>query len=157
MTFQVICLLTLLIVPEALAKSNNQQFQKRNGPIPLTVVVRGGGTVTSSPEGISCSEGKCRAEFPRGTRVRLNATPEDGMVLSKWRGACGGSRGCKVTLKRPKTVRANFKAPRLIPLSVYVRGKGTVTSTPEGISCSEGKCRGAFPRGTVVKLHAEPG
>ena len=155
-TFQVICLLTLLIVPEALAKPNDQHVQKRNGPIPLTVVVRGGGTVTSSPEGISCSEGKCRGIFPRGTVVRLNATPEDGMMLSKWRGACRGSRGCKVKLKRPKTVLASFKTPRLVPLSVYVRGAGTVTSTPEGISCSERKCRGEFPRGTVVRLHAKP-
>ena len=97
---QIICLLSLVVVPEAMAKSNDHKFQNKNRPVPLTVVVQGGGTVTSHPEGISCSEGRCQGEFPRGTVVRLRASAVDGMEFSKWRGACGGSRGCKVRLRR---------------------------------------------------------
>ncbi|MDT7044129.1 DUF1800 family protein [Candidatus Nitronereus thalassa] len=154
---QIIFLLSLVVVPEAMAKSNDHKFQNRHRSVPLTVVVQGGGTVTSKPEGISCSEGRCQGEFPRGTVVRLRASAVDGMEFSQWRGACGGSRGCKVRLRRPKTVLASFKAPLPVPLTVYVRGEGKVTSTPEGISCTAGKCRGEFARGTVVRLHADPG
>lgn len=154
---QCVCILTLFMAPQVMAKSNDHKFQKRHRSVPLTVMVRGGGTIISSPEGLSCSSGRCTAKFPRGTVVRLKAMPDEGEMLSKWRGACRGSRGCKVRLKRPKTVLASFMAPRPLPLTVFVRGEGTVTSTPEGISCSEGRCRGVFPRGTVVRLQAEPG
>lgn len=42
------------------------------------------------------------------------------------------------------------------PLTVLVGGggSGTITSSPPGISCSSGKCVGAFPRGTRVQLSA---
>ena len=140
-------------LPEAVAKSNDRERQRS---IPLTVVVKGGGKVTSHPKGLSCSAGVCKAEFPRGTVVRLYATPEEGQFLSRWRGACGGSKRCKVRLKRPRRVLASFKAPKPIPLMVYVKGGGKVTSVPEGISCDGGRCRGEFPRGTVVKLYAKP-
>ena len=140
-------------LPEAVAKSNERD---RSRSIPLTVIVKGGGKVTSHPKGLSCSAGVCKAKFPRGTVVRLYATPEEGQFLSRWRGACGGSKRCKVRLKRPRRVLASFKAPKPVPLMVYVKGGGKVTSIPEGISCDGGRCRGEFPRGTVVKLYAKP-
>ena len=153
----VMTILSLLMLvtgsPEAVAKSNKRD---RSRSIPLTVVVKGGGTVTSQPKGLSCSAGVCKAEFPRGTVVRLYADPEEGQFLSRWRGACGGSKRCKVRLKRPRRVFASFKTPKPIPLMVYVKGGGKVTSKPEGISCDGGRCRGEFPRGTVVKLYAKP-
>ena len=140
-------------LPEAVAKSNERD---RSRSIPLTVVVKGGGKVTSSPKGLSCRGGVCKAKFPRGTVVRLYATPDEGQLLSRWRGACGGSKRCKVRLKRPRRVLASFKAPKPIPLMVYVKGGGKVTSIPEGISCEGGRCRGEFPRGSVVRLYAKP-
>lgn len=154
---QIVCLLIFFMAPEAMAKSDDHRFKNRHRSVPLTVVVKGGGTVTSSPRGLVCSGGTCSAEFPRGTVVRLRAIPEEGEKLNRWRGACGGSHGCRVKLRRPRTVLASFQAPRPVPLTVFVRGEGRVISTPEGLSCSDGRCQGEFPRGTVVRLQAEPG
>jgi hypothetical protein len=71
-------------------------------PIPrvLSVVVSGHGKVTSVPQGISCP-GRCRAFFPKDSRVRLDASPAVGWKLSRWGGAfCSGveSTACAFNL-----------------------------------------------------------
>jgi hypothetical protein len=61
-------------------------------PIPrvLSVVVSGHGNITSVPRGISCP-GRCRAFFPKDSRVQLVAHPAAGWKLSRWGGAfCTG-------------------------------------------------------------------
>ncbi len=154
---QLACLLTLLMAPEAMAKSNDHQFQKRHRPVSLTVMVRGGGTVTSSPEGLSCSGGRCSAEFPRGHVVKLQTELGEGHLCHRWRRACRGSKGWQGRLHGPLKVMATFRMPQLLPLRVIVKGEGNVTSSPKGLECSNGVCFGKFPKNSVVMLTAIPG
>lgn len=57
------------------------------GPRTLTVAKAGTGigTVTSSPQGITCG-GTCQASFDFGTVVTLTATPDSGSFFSGWSG-----------------------------------------------------------------------
>ena len=157
-----LCLFFMVgMAPEVLAKTdkhNHKGHEFDRQARSLTVIVKGEGKVTSAPEGIMCTGGVCKARFPHGTVVRLTATPDEGQMLTRWRGACWGSKsGCRIKLKRPGKVLATFKTPRPIPLRVYVKGQGKVVSSPEGLSCENGKCIGKFPRGTVVSLKPVPG
>ena len=174
-----ITILTVFLAPGTMAKSpnfdsnSNMPSSPRSGfsqgehllmasiqvlqPVPLTVFVRGEGTVTSTPEGISCSEEKCQGEFAPGTLVRLHAEPSEGQMFTRWRGACGGSEECTVNLKRARQVMASFRSPRMLPLRVLVKGKGTITSSPAGLKCSKGICFGKFPEDTMVTLKPIPG
>jgi len=117
----------------------------------------GAGTVTSTPAGISCPT-NCTANFPSGTVVKLTATPNSTSKFGGWFGACGGTTSCALTLKSNATTIAEFNLT-ITPLLLVVRsagtGKGTVTSSPLGISCGT-TCRASFPTGTPVALSAAP-
>ena len=67
----------------------------------------GGGTVTSTPAGISCG-GSCLASFDGGTTVTLTATPDASSDFTGWSGACVGTGTCDVTLDATKSVKATF-------------------------------------------------
>ena len=74
----------------------------------LAVGVVGPGTVTSSPDGISCGT-KCLASFARGSTVTLTAEPAIGAIFLGWTGACSGSsRTCLVTMSTDREVGAAF-------------------------------------------------
>ncbi len=139
--------------------NKNRTVLARFAPPPtarLTVQVKGGGKVISQPEGIACDQGTCRGTFPKGARVILTAMPSDGQIFAKWQNACRGSKDCKVTLNKNRTVFARFTEPPTVRLTVKVKGGGKVISEPEGIACEQGTCRGAFPKGTQVTLAAMP-
>lgn len=76
------------------------------GPLTLTITKSGTGmgTVTSSPEGISCG-GSCQARYDYGTVVHLTATGDSGSYFSYWSGDCYGS---SVTMDANKTCTAVF-------------------------------------------------
>nr|MBZ4194102.1 hypothetical protein [Candidatus Contendobacter sp.] len=124
----------------------------------------GTGTVTSTPTGINCG-GSCTEaspatfNFPATTPITLTATPNIDSVFVKWTGACTGSAlTCDVTVSTAKTVRAEFSLPYQV--NVTVGGSGSVTSEPEGISCTTNpatdpkKCSSGFANGNWVKLTA---
>jgi len=123
----------------------------------------GSGTVTSSPEGISCSggSGDCQEEYPQATRVTLTPNPGDNSTFVGWSGACSGTGTCTVTMNQAQSVTANFDAlsppPASYPLSVASAGtgSGTVTSSPSGISCGS-DCLQSFASGSTVTLTASP-
>jgi hypothetical protein len=77
---------------------------------PLTVTKSGigGGTITSSPAGISCGS-TCTAQFIADTNVTLTVVPNLGSVLLSWSG-CDTSTDttCTVRMSAAKTVTANF-------------------------------------------------
>lgn len=74
----------------------------------LTVSVKGQGRVTSKPAGINCPT-KCKAGFKSGGSVTLVAHPASGWKLSKWTGACKGTKGsCALKLSASKSVTVRF-------------------------------------------------
>lgn len=78
--------------------------------ITLTVTKAGsaGGTVTSSPAGISCG-GSCTMGVASGTAVTLTASPAAGASFREWRGACSGtSATCILSLSGDTSVTAVF-------------------------------------------------
>lgn len=78
----------------------------------LTVIIDGDGqgSVTSSPQGLSCARGTCIAGFALGTAVHLTASAAAGSMFGTWGGSCSGSTPCIVVMNTHQTVRATFEA-----------------------------------------------
>jgi cellulose 1,4-beta-cellobiosidase len=72
-----------------------------NGPDPTLTVTRagaGGGTITSTPSGISCGA-TCTSRYLPSMVVTLTATPSAGSVFLGWSGGCTGTAAtCTVTM-----------------------------------------------------------
>ncbi len=117
----------------------------------------GGGTITSSPGGITCGS-DCSQAYTAGTMVKLTAVAASGTTFTGWSGACGGtSTSCWVTMSKGKSVTAGFIS---VPPGAYYlgvtkagTGKGTVTSTPAGISCGT-SCAQIYASGIMIKMTA---
>lgn len=74
----------------------------------LSVSVRGDGTVTSKPEGITCG-GDCSESFFPGNSVTVTAVPSPGMNFLGWSGACQGTNStCTLIMDQTKRVTAEF-------------------------------------------------
>lgn len=73
----------------------------------LTVTVEGEGTVTSSPEGISCGA-DCAESYTPETVVTLTAEPEPMHAFAGWSGACSGSGSCVLEMTASYEVTATF-------------------------------------------------
>ena len=115
----------------------------------------GGGTVTSSPLGISCGAA-CSASFAT-TPVVLTATPDGISNFSGWAGSgCSGTGTCTVDLTGgDAAVTATFAKQNAV-LTVSKSGAathGTVTATPAGVSCGS-TCSASYAVNTVVELTA---
>ena len=81
-----------------------------NGSIAIVPGGNGSGRVTSQPVGIDCTitlgngSGACRASFPAGTVVRLDARAASGSQFQGWRGLPGCSDPSKITVARGTTI-----------------------------------------------------
>ena len=64
-SLQVLCLLLIFGVTDVLAQSSRHS---RGGPVSLSVLIQGDGTVTSSPPGLSCHNGICGGGTSLGGR-----------------------------------------------------------------------------------------
>jgi hypothetical protein len=149
-----------------------------SGQYQLLVIASGGGTVTSSPDGIDCASdaglaSACAAEFPSGSQISLSAQPVGTLSFFGWQGSCGGnsngggggggdggSSPCNVNLNSDEQVVAQFGSGNGGGgggnlLNVGVTGGGTVTSSPAGINCPS-QCSATFSPGTTVTLTALP-
>jgi hypothetical protein len=87
----------------------------------LTVTTSGPGTVTSSPEGISCGT-DCSEAYnynpDSDTEVTLTATPDSHATFAGWSGACTGAQTtCTLTMDANKSVTATFTRPLTITLT----------------------------------------
>ncbi len=135
------------------AKNVTATFAKQQA---LTVSVdasRASGSVVSEPAGISCP-GTCSATFESGTTVKLIAQPGTGSRLEQWGGACSGRGDCSVAVTDGVSVSATFGAANHT-LAVALSGKGTVVSSPAGISCPR-HCSTSLAADTLVSLRAVP-
>jgi hypothetical protein len=126
-------------------------FVPYGGSAALTVSVTGGGSVTSSPSGITCPS-TCSVTFGGGTSVNLTPTPTSGWSFTGWSGACSGSAACTVSMNAAQSVTATFAQ---FILTTAVSGSGTVTSAPGTINCPT-TCSGGYAINATVTLTATP-
>jgi hypothetical protein len=73
----------------------------------------GGGTVTSSPAGVSCmkeSHADCSVPFAASQTVILTATPDSTSVFSGWSSDCRGLSACSLDMISNRFVNAMFSA-----------------------------------------------
>jgi Zn-dependent metalloprotease len=69
----------------------------------------GGGTVTSSPAGITCGS-TCSASFDYNTVVTLSASAGSSSTFAGWSGeGCSGTSTCQVTMTQARAVTATFE------------------------------------------------
>ncbi len=81
----------------------------------VTKAGTGGGTVSSSPPGISCGS-TCSANFNQGSSVTLTATPDSGSTFMGWSGGgCSGTGSCTVNMSANQTVTATFNSGSSLP------------------------------------------
>jgi hypothetical protein len=101
----------------------------------------GGGTVTSSPSGISCG-GACSASFAGGAKVTLTATPNSTSSFTGWSGVCSGTATCTVTMKGVESVTATFGpqdfsiTPKSTAFTIQPGGQGSDVLTLAGVNGS---------------------
>jgi hypothetical protein len=122
----------------------------------LSVTKSGNGTasVISTPAGISCGS-TCAHSYNYGTSVQLRATPVTGWSFVGWTGGgCSGTDTCTVSMTQARSVTATFALIRET-LNVTKSGKGSVTSSPAGISCGA-TCAHSYNYGMSVQLYATP-
>jgi Divergent InlB B-repeat domain len=96
----------------------------------------------------------CEAEYPFGTEIAFAPEPDSESEFVEWGGDCSGNEECELTMDEEHFVSAVFDILHF-PLVVEVEGKGTVTSSPEGIDCGS-ECEAEFEEGETVTLTAEP-
>ena len=79
----------------------------------VSLTGNGGGTITSTPTGISCGTttgAACNHDYIAGTMVTLTETPAPRSRFAGWGGACTGATTCTVTVDAAKSVTAQFVA-----------------------------------------------
>jgi hypothetical protein len=134
----------------------------------LPVYNEGGGTIVSSPAGISCGPGEseCEAAFLPGTSVTLTATALPGGQVSSLTGsACTGEPVCEVTVTASDEDQSANMLTRhvafLTPLTVTKSGagSGTVATAPATSLDCGATCTIARAPGTPLTLvaSASPG
>ncbi len=137
-----LCLVPLLILTACDSRdSTNVTFQEPP-PEPVSISVErigdGAGSVRSEPPGTIDCGAQCSADFDATTTLALVAEPATDNRFSGWGGACSGTAQCMLTLSGPTTVTARFEPisqPALHVTKPGLNGRGTVTSTPEGLLC----------------------
>ena len=141
-------------------------------------IVQGGtgvGTITSSPEGINCTlggggepTGTCEASFPAGTVVKLTAKAADGSRFEGWAPVSSCMKPKHIIVTDGAVISCqpvfSFRQEPFLLLQSFIEGSGNVTSSPEGINCTQdvdagtftGPCGAQFPNGTTVTLTPTP-
>jgi Divergent InlB B-repeat domain len=128
---------------------------------------QGGGTLSSSPSGLTCTlsnaaaSGTCTFAYALNTSVTVTQSPTSGSVFMNWAGACTGTGACVVPLSQSRIVQALYRIA--VPGSITIlsgsgTGNGSVSSSPGGLACAiangvkSGICRAIFPVGSTVTL-----
>lgn len=100
---------------------------------PLTVTAGTGGTVSSSPTGISCSGATCSHNFPYGQAVTLTANLDPGYQLGPVSGGGCTTLPCTVPMNQAQNVGVQFTQVKYkFSLSLLGDIQGNVTVTTPG-------------------------
>jgi hypothetical protein len=116
----------------------------------------GNGTVTSAPAGVQCPS-TCSATFVSDSQVTLTAAAGADSLFTGWTG-CDSISGaaCTVTMANARSVTAIFMLRRFtLTVTKDGLGKGTVTSSPAGVTCGTA-CSSDYVINTTVTLTATP-
>lgn len=109
-----------------------------------------GGTVDSSPSGISCGT-ICTAQFDPGTPITLTASPDSAYFQKGWSGAgCSGHGACSFVINSDTTVTADL-VPKVTVDADVAAGSGTVDVSS---SATYGICTGS-PATTCTVLQGD--
>jgi len=114
----------------------------------------GSGAIGSAPTGIACGS-VCSHDYADGASVTLTATPAANSRFTGWTGACSGTGSCTLAMNADHAAVAAFALQPKLTVAKSGTGKGTVTSSPAGISCGS-TCAGYYNPGTSVTLTATP-
>ncbi len=140
------------------AKNVTATFQQKEDtvyPLQISTTGAGGGSVSSTPNGIDCGA-NCSANFVENTVVTLTATADATSIFSGWSGACTGTGTCSVSMTGTQSVTANFsKVSFQVQVTLAGSGTGLVSSDQTGINCGT-TCAAGFVSGSTVKLTASP-
>lgn len=121
--------------------------------VPLSLVVRGGGSVKSDVPGLDCAA-SCRTEWNAGTPLVLTAEAAKGQRFVRWSGACAAEvHECETTVDGPTALTAFF-APARFRLAVAVVGRGRVNGA--GAPCSLARCLRSVTSHRPLTLRATP-
>jgi hypothetical protein len=124
----------------------------------LALRIGGQGAVTSDLPGLQCAA-TCDTDWDSGAAIGLTATPAEGYRFIGWSGVCkdnGDNPTCALTVSGPISITAQF-APEQFPLTVSVKGTGSVSTTPSGINCKRATCKVSFTSFMPVLLTPKPG
>ncbi|HET8529223.1 MAG TPA: hypothetical protein VFL60_09950 [Gaiellaceae bacterium] len=117
---------------------------------PVSLAVAGGGTLAASTGKslLPCGGGCDALPLDEGESVSVQAVAAAGWAFDSWSGACSGHvSSCTLRVGGPTAATALFvRAP--LRVTVSVRGRGRVHSTPVGVDCP-GVCRVSFTPRTV--------
>lgn len=129
------------------------------GPDPvISATVYGGGTITSTPSGISCPSGSCSTTITWDSSITLTAVASSGTTFIEWSGACSGT-STSVTLSGVRTNQscaARFEPPKKLTVSLSGSGVGQVAASSGGLVCSSGSCTADYAYRETVTLTATP-
>jgi len=159
----IVCFVSLLFLSACDSEDSVTVTFEDPPPEAISITVQrtgsGEGAVRSTPAGVIDCGAQCVAELDSSTTVTLIAEAAEDNRFIGWGGACNGSGQCSLTPTGPVTVTARFEPSTLPALRVTkssLSGRGTVTSTPEGIACDEDceAAEAAFDVGTSVTLTA---
>jgi hypothetical protein len=145
-------------------------FTAKRPFVSVTKTAAAGGSVTSSPTGISCGTTltTCQAQFNALATVTLTATPASGWAFLGWTtGPCSGSVATSCGFMVPDdesvTTASTVNFVQIRTLTVTRPTNGTITADTAGynknqIDCGPATavCSATFLNGTSVSLLAAP-